>query len=147
MARFFTRERFGTPQFLAGLLLLAFLAQCFLLISRGVMKTGVDSSEIYRVREGLRRWHGESAENSPSDTPAEIEDNEGYDPNLGARPLRRAVQRYIEDPLAEELLLGGFTSGDHILADMEGDDKKVIFKRVHPEGDGAEKKETAGSKK
>ena len=95
MARFFTRERFGTPQFLAGLLLLAFLAQCFLLISRGVMKTGVDSSEIYRVREGLRRWHGESAENSPSDTPAEIEDNEGYDPNhsalyylLAAAPLR-----------------------------------------------------------
>ena len=74
--------------------------------------------------------------------------DEGYDPNLGARPLRRAVQRFIEDPLAEELLLGGFVAGDHVLADMEGDDKKVIFKRIHPdEGGGGKKKEVAGSKK
>jgi ATP-dependent Clp protease ATP-binding subunit ClpC len=76
--------------------------------------------------------------------------DEGYDPNLGARPLRRAVQRYIEDPLAEELLLGGFVSGDHILADMD-DDKKVFFKKIHPgeagkdEG-GGKKKEVAGKK-
>ncbi len=53
----------------------------------------------------------------------------GYDPNLGARPLRRAVQRYIEDPLSEELLLGSYTSGDHIVADLD-DDKKVVFKKV-----------------
>jgi ATP-dependent Clp protease ATP-binding subunit ClpC len=52
--------------------------------------------------------------------------DEGYDPNLGARPLRRAVQRYIEDPLSEELLLGRFTAGDHIIADLD-DDKKVFF--------------------
>ncbi|HVL38679.1 MAG TPA: AAA family ATPase, partial [Fimbriimonadaceae bacterium] len=50
----------------------------------------------------------------------------GYDPNLGARPLRRAVQKYIEDPLSEELLLGRFSAGDHILADLD-EDKKVIF--------------------
>jgi len=75
---------------------------------------------------------------------------EGYDPNLGARPLRRAVQRYIEDPLAEELLLGGFSAGDHIMAEMEGDDKKIIFKRIHSdegEGGSGKKKEVAGSKK
>ena len=78
--------------------------------------------------------------------------DEGYDPNLGARPLRRAVQKYIEDPLAEEFLLGGFAAGDHILAELEGDDKKVIFKRIHPaegkdEGGGGKKKEPVGSKK
>ena len=73
--------------------------------------------------------------------------DEGYDPNLGARPLRRAVQRYIEDPLAEEFLLGGFSHGDHVLADMEGEDKKVIFKRIHTEEDGGtKKKEVAGKK-
>jgi len=72
---------------------------------------------------------------------------DGYDPNLGARPLRRAVQRYIEDPLAEELLLGGFTSGDRILADLEGDDKKVIFKRINPDEGGSKKKELAAPKK
>ena len=85
MGRFFTRERFGRPQFLAGLLLLAFLAQCFLLIGRGLIARGVDNSEIYRVQEGLRRWHGEAAaNNSSSYTPLEIEGNGGYDPNHSA---------------------------------------------------------------
>lgn len=51
---------------------------------------------------------------------------QGYDPNLGARPLRRAVQRYIEDPLSEELLLGRFQSGDTIVADLDSD-KNIVF--------------------
>ena len=55
--------------------------------------------------------------------------DQGYDPNLGARPLRRAVQRFIEDPLSEELLLGTFKAGDKILASLD-EDKKVIFKKV-----------------
>lgn len=54
--------------------------------------------------------------------------DEGYDPNLGARPLRRAVQRFIEDPLSEEMLLGRFHAGDHIIADLlEEDSKTVVF--------------------
>jgi len=53
---------------------------------------------------------------------------QGYDANMGARPLRRAVQRFIEDPLSEELLLGRFQKGDHVLADTE-DGQTVIFKR------------------
>ncbi len=39
----------------------------------------------------------------------------GYDPKFGARPLKRAIQKYIEDPLAEELLLGNIKEGDKIL--------------------------------
>ncbi|HRI44105.1 MAG TPA: ATP-dependent Clp protease ATP-binding subunit [Fimbriimonadaceae bacterium] len=70
--------------------------------------------------------------------------DQGYDPNLGARPLRRAVQRYIEDPLAEEMLLGTFSTGDTILADVD-DDKKVIFRKKDPETNG-KKKEKVGTK-
>jgi ATP-dependent Clp protease ATP-binding subunit ClpC len=51
---------------------------------------------------------------------------EGFDPTLGARPLRRAVQRVIEDPLAEEVLRGTFRPGDTIKAEMDGD--KVVFR-------------------
>ncbi len=40
----------------------------------------------------------------------------GYDPKLGARPLRRAIQRLIEDPLAEKLLDGTFSRGDTVVA-------------------------------
>ncbi len=54
---------------------------------------------------------------------------EGFDPTMGARPLRRAVQRFIEDPLAEEVLRGVFRPGDTIQAEM--DDGHVIFRRTN----------------
>jgi ATP-dependent Clp protease ATP-binding subunit ClpC len=38
----------------------------------------------------------------------------GYDPQYGARPMRRAVERYLEDPLAEELLRGHVKAGDRV---------------------------------
>jgi ATP-dependent Clp protease ATP-binding subunit ClpC len=65
---------------------------------------------------------------------------QGYDANLGARPLRRAVQRFIEDPLSEEMLLGRFQAGDHILADTE-DGTTVVFKVLPREGGEAPEKE------
>jgi ATP-dependent Clp protease ATP-binding subunit ClpB len=45
----------------------------------------------------------------------------GYDPTYGARPLKRAVQKYLLDPLALKVLGGEFTPGDHIQADAQGD--------------------------
>ncbi len=50
----------------------------------------------------------------------------GYDPSFGARPLKRAIQRYIEDPLALEILEGDFLEGDHILIDR-GEGNKLSF--------------------
>ncbi|MFN3394249.1 MAG: ATP-dependent Clp protease ATP-binding subunit, partial [Candidatus Thermochlorobacter sp.] len=38
----------------------------------------------------------------------------GYDQQFGARPLRRALQKYVEDPMAEEILKGKFTEGSSI---------------------------------
>ncbi|MFP7754823.1 ATP-dependent chaperone ClpB [Thermodesulfobacteriota bacterium B35] len=52
----------------------------------------------------------------------------GYDPNFGARPLKRAIQRYIEDPLALEILEGNFKEGDHIIVD-KGLDNKLVFRK------------------
>ena len=43
----------------------------------------------------------------------------GYDPVYGARPLKRAIQKHITDPLAQRLLMGQFREGDHILADAD----------------------------
>ncbi len=53
---------------------------------------------------------------------------EGFDPTFGARPLRRAVQRQIEDPLSEEILLGRFSDGDKIRAEVE--DGKIFFTKA-----------------
>jgi len=55
----------------------------------------------------------------------------GWDPQFGARPLRRAIQRNVEDELAEEMLKGTFSAGDHILADVdEADPEKLKFSKI-----------------
>ena len=55
----------------------------------------------------------------------------GWDPQFGARPLRRAIQRMVEDELAEEMLKGAFGSGDHILADVDPDDpEKMKYSKI-----------------
>jgi len=46
---------------------------------------------------------------------------EGYDPAYGARPLRRAIQRMVEDPLAEDLLMGRYKAGDVVKVDVTKD--------------------------
>lgn len=53
--------------------------------------------------------------------------DKGFDPNFGARPLRRALQNLIEDPLAEELLRGTFGSGSHVLVTMNENKDGIIF--------------------
>ncbi len=50
----------------------------------------------------------------------------GWDPQFGARPLRRAIQRNVEDEIAEEMLKGTFLAGDHILADVDPDDPEKL---------------------
>ena len=59
--------------------------------------------------------------------------SKGYDPNLGARPLRRAVQRFIEDPLAEELLAGRFKEGDTVEAIVNPIDPEGVVFQLHKE--------------
>jgi ATP-dependent Clp protease ATP-binding subunit ClpC len=55
----------------------------------------------------------------------------GWDPQFGARPLRRAIQRMVEDELAEEMLKGTFASGDHILGDVDPDDpEKMKYEKI-----------------
>lgn len=56
----------------------------------------------------------------------------GYDPTYGARPMRRAVERYLEDPMAEEILRGSFKAGDQVEVTREGD--KLSFKVAGPSG-------------
>jgi hypothetical protein len=58
MSGFFTRERFGTPQFAAALLLLVFLGQCIWLASRGALSPDSDPAELRRIQEGLTQWYG-----------------------------------------------------------------------------------------
>jgi ATP-dependent Clp protease ATP-binding subunit ClpB len=52
---------------------------------------------------------------------------EGYDPNFGARPLKRAIQKLIQDPLAMKILDGEVLHGDHVVADTDKRSGKITF--------------------
>ena len=54
----------------------------------------------------------------------------GYDPTYGARPMRRAVERYLEDPLAEEILRGNIKEGDTL--DVTSENGKLVFRSPVP---------------
>ena len=53
--------------------------------------------------------------------------DKGYDVQYGARPLHRAIQKYLEDPLAEEILNFTITVGDTLVADLDKEAGKIIF--------------------
>ncbi|MFA5537449.1 MAG: ATP-dependent Clp protease ATP-binding subunit ClpC, partial [Bacillota bacterium] len=53
---------------------------------------------------------------------------EGFDENYGARPLRRAIQRLLEDALADGVLEGRFREGDRVLADVK--DEQIVLTKV-----------------
>ncbi len=54
---------------------------------------------------------------------------EGFDPHYGARPLRRAIQKHIEDRLSEDLLIGKIAKGDTLLID-EKDGELTVTKDI-----------------
>ncbi len=69
----------------------------------------------------------------------------GFDPNYGARPMRRAVERYLEDPLAEALLRGTVKSGDMVCATRKEGTEELVFDTSRPDGEPEPDVETVGA--
>jgi ATP-dependent Clp protease ATP-binding subunit ClpC len=78
---------------------------------------------LERVREQLQ---SQSLDLALSDAAKELLATEGYDPQLGARPLRRAIQRLLEDPLSEKVLFGEFSAGSTVLVDADGEEERTL---------------------
>ncbi len=113
MQPFFTRERFGQPQFLAGALLLAFLGQAVFLVYAELHPPGTveqfafNATEQVRIAEGLRQWHGGGIAgapypDAPTGLPPEISENVGFDTEhspllalVSAAPLLAAPPRLL----------------------------------------------------
>jgi len=76
-----------------------------------------------RLRHQLR---GQGMEVELTDAARDVLSEEGYDPALGARPLRRAIQRLVEDSLSESILSGKFAHGEEILVDAQ--DGEITFR-------------------
>jgi len=56
--------------------------------------------------------------------------DKGYDPHYGARPLKRTIQRYIQDPLALQVLEDKYKEGDKLKADLDEKNEQIIFKKM-----------------
>ncbi|MCE1246576.1 MAG: ATP-dependent Clp protease ATP-binding subunit [Firmicutes bacterium] len=75
-----------------------------------------------------------------TDAAKQVLAKEGYDPAYGARPLRRAIQRMVEDPLAEEFIRLTFKEGDTVVVDADPKEEgKLTFKKQGEETPAAEK--------
>jgi ATP-dependent Clp protease ATP-binding subunit ClpC len=87
----------------------------------------------------LRRIRGSLAERELqldlSDRAEDFLVDKGWDPAMGARPLRRAIQRYIEDPLADFVLKAELTPGATVMVEPapDGDDREMVLSIVEPE--------------
>jgi len=62
-----------------------------------------------------------------TDTAKELLFTEGFDPNFGARPLKRAIQKLVQDPLALKILDGEVLHGDHLIVDADKKAGKMVF--------------------
>ncbi|MBA3551749.1 MAG: ATP-dependent Clp protease ATP-binding subunit [Actinobacteria bacterium] len=90
-------------------------------LSREDVKSIVDLM-MKRVREQLK---AKDVEIELTDGAKSLLAEKGYDPSLGARPLRRTIQRLVEDPLSEKLLWKEFRAGQTIIVDVRDDE--IIF--------------------
>ena len=85
---------------------------------------------IQRIEDQLK---SQDVEIELTEASKELLSAKGYDPSLGARPLRRAIQRMIEDPISEKILWKEYEAGDTILVDVEpGEDgeKEIVFRKA-----------------
>ncbi|MCF8284937.1 MAG: ATP-dependent Clp protease ATP-binding subunit [Sphingobacteriales bacterium] len=67
--------------------------------------------------------------------------DKGFDANFGARPLNRAIQKYLEDPIAEEILKGELVEGDTLEVDFNKELDEIVVKTAKPEKPKRKKKE------
>jgi ATP-dependent Clp protease ATP-binding subunit ClpC len=93
-------------------------------LSRDDVKAIVDLM-MKRVREQLK---AKDVEIELTDDAKNLLAEKGYDPALGARPLRRTIQRLVEDPLSEKLLWKEFKAGETII--VHAHDDEVVFERT-----------------
>ena len=80
------------------------------------------------VKKVMERLKGRNIQLQLDDKAKDFLVEKGYDPIYGARPMRRSVERYLEDPLAEEILKGHLHDNDPIQVTVEGD--KLVFQQT-----------------
>ena len=103
-------------------------------------KKDLDQIVDLEVNKLLKRLREKDIELALDITARNLLVEKGYDPNYGARPMRRAVERYLEDPLAEALLRGDVKPGDSVRVVQPEGKEELVFEpadtRAEPEQSG-----------
>ncbi|MGB9803461.1 ATP-dependent Clp protease ATP-binding subunit [Desulfofundulus sp.] len=89
------------------------------------------------LKEVARRMKEHDVEVEFTEAAKEILAKEGFDETYGARPLRRAIQRLVEDRLSEELLKGTFQKGDRVVVD--GEDGRIVVRKAEATASGQDR--------
>jgi ATP-dependent Clp protease ATP-binding subunit ClpC len=80
------------------------------------------------LRDVQRRLEDEELTLNLSDAAVDFLVDRGYDAKFGARPLKRTIQRYIEDALSEKILMAEFAPGDEIVVEVAKDSESLVFR-------------------
>jgi len=112
-----------------------------------VVFNSLGKDEIFRIidielKALFGRVHSLGYEVKLTDTAKEFIADKGFDSNFGARPLKRAIQKYLEDPIAEEILKGEIHDGDTLEIDYDKEKEEIV---VVNKSTGKKKKKEEGA--
>ena len=97
------------------------------IVFRNLTKEDILKIIDVEIKDLLKNIHDNKLELVIEDSARNFLADKGYDPKFGARPLKRAIQNYIEDPLSEEILRGSFKDGTTIVARHVDDNDFLVF--------------------
>ena len=100
------------------------------IVFRALTKLELVEVLVLEVSKVTQRLKGRQLQLNLDDAAKDFLLQKGYDPTNGARPMRRAVERNLEDPLAEEILKGGLLPNEPILVTVQ--DGKLVFRQKTP---------------
>ena len=101
------------------------------IVFRALSKQDIEQIVMLEINKVAQRLEEHSIQLSAAPEALDLLADEGYDPEMGARPLRRVIQQKIEDPLSDSLLGGDFADGDTIIVEVE--DGKIVLRRSESE--------------
>jgi ATP-dependent Clp protease ATP-binding subunit ClpC len=100
-------------------------------VFRALNKQDIEQIVMLEINKVAQRLEEHSIQLNATPEALDLLAEQGYDPEMGARPLRRVIQQKIEDPLSDALLSGDFVDGDNIMVEVE--DGKVVLHRSESE--------------
>lgn len=109
------------------------------IVFRNLDKDDIKKIILIEMKDLIKNLNANKMEIELEQSAQDFLADKGFDPKFGARPLKRAIQKYVEDPLAEELLMNTIREGDKIVVSFNPSKDELIFipnkPAVHEEKD------------